>query len=206
MIFIKKATHNCLESLQNLTENQSIKYRVLKEENEELRQINENQKNFYLEKIRELEKKNAELIEEVKNGKTMQEKINSINQKEKKMIIAEYEAKIYKLQETTFQKISHYRQKSEEHFKDLSKNIQNSVLNYLENAKDNTTNFNNRLQADSNDLILSKSMEINNNNSRLSSPGNTKKILNQSLQNSSFSNKKGSSGKQKLGNSCLLKL
>ena len=190
-----------------MIENQNIKYRVLKEENEEIRQINENQKQFYLEKIKELEKKNTELVEEVDANKVRQEKLILMHQKEKKALIVEYEAKINKMHEKTYQQINHYRQKSEEHFKNLSKNIEKSVISYLETTKDNVTNFNNRLQADSSDLILNKSMELNNNNnSRFSSPGNTKKNLNQSLQNSSFSNKKASSGKKKLGNSCVVKI
>jgi len=189
-------------------ENQNIKYRVLKEENEELRQINDDQKHFYLEKIKDLERKNQELMDEINNEKLRQEKINLAHQKEKKTLILEYEAKINRLHEKSFQQISHYRQKSEEHFTNLSKNIQNSVISYLENTKDNAQNFNTRLQADSNNLILNKSVELNNNSSRLSSPEANKKVLNQSLQNSNFSGKKekGSSGKKNLGNSCLGKI
>ena len=75
-------------------ENQNIKYRVLREENEELRQLNENQKQYYLEKIKELERKNRELTEEVEEGKERLEKTNLAHQKEKKSLVVEYEAKI----------------------------------------------------------------------------------------------------------------
>ena len=185
-------------------ENQNIKYRVLREENEELRQINENQKQYYLEKIKELERKNKELTEEVEEGKERLEKNNLAHQKEKKALVVEYEAKINKMREKAFLQISHIRQKSEEHFKSLEKNIQHSVTSYLENTRDNAQNFNNRLQADSHDLILNKSTEINNSNSRISSPGQ-KKNLNQSLNNSAKKDK-GSSGKKGLGNSCFVKI
>lgn len=198
-------THRCLEWLHNVIENQNIKYRVLKEENDELRIINEEQKKYFLEKLKELEKKNASLVEDLKNEKIQQEKLILFHQKEKKLLISDYEQKINRMHEKTFQQISHYRQKSEEHFKNLSKNIERSVVSYLETTKDNAKNFNNHLQADSNNLVLSKSMDLNN-TTRFSSPQNTKKILNQSMQNSNFSGKKGSSGKKKLGNSCLVKL
>lgn len=189
-----------------MIENQNIKNNVLKEENEEIRQISEKQKNFYLDRIRELEIKNAELVEEVNLSKRQQEGMTKLFQKEKETLILDYEFKINKMHEKASQKISYCRQKSEEHFKNLSKNLEKSVLNYLETTKDNVTNFNNRVQADSHDLILSKSMEINNGNSRFSSPKNTKKILDQSLNNSSFSNKKTSSGKKNLGNSKFIKI
>lgn len=188
-----------------MIENQNIKYKVLKEENEELRILNENQKQFYIEKIKTIENKNLHLIEEIDNEKTKQEKLNLFHQKEKKAIILEYEQKINKMHEKAFKEISHYRQKSEEHFKNLSQNLERSVNDYLQNTKSNVKNFNNRLQADSNDLILNKSMDLNN-NSRFSSPGDSKKNLNKSLQNSNFSGKKGSSGKKNIGNSCLVKL
>lgn len=170
-----------------------------------MRILNESQKQFYLGKIKEIENKNLALIEEINDEKTKQEKLNLSHQKEKKALILEYEQKINKMHEKAFQQISHYRQKSEEHFKNLSKNLEKSVNDYLQDTKSNVKNFNNRLQADSTDLILNKSLDLNN-NSRFSSPGDYKKNLNKSLQNSNFSGKKGSNGKKNLGNSCLVKL
>ena len=65
--FFSKVTHNCIGWLHNLMENQNIKYRVLREENEELRQ-NENQKQYHLEKIKELERRTENWRQRLRRG------------------------------------------------------------------------------------------------------------------------------------------
>ena len=62
--------------------------------------------------------------------------------------------RLKKINDKATNQVNHIRQKSDEQMLYLSKNLKNSMNNYLESTKDNLFNFNTRLQADSNDLIM----------------------------------------------------